>query len=145
MPVSGSKPAPVQLAPPDVPGICTSPCLPPGRSSIRVGGVNSGPYSKPSRISSASCRNSGVKSIRSSAVTPCWSNAGGFVGNGWVGDVRSPGTVDCGTGRSSIGHTGSPVARSKTYVNACLLTIATASIARPSTVMSTRFGADAKS
>ena len=39
---------------------------------------------------------------------------GGFVGNGCVGDVCSPGTVDCGTGRSSIGHTGLPVARSNT-------------------------------
>ena len=56
-----------------------------------------------------------------------------------------PGTVDCGTGRSSIGQTGSPVTRSNTYVNACLLTIATALIGRPSTVMSTRFGDDAKS
>ena len=48
------------------------------------------------------------------SVTPCRSNAGGLVGNGCVGCVRSPGTVDCGTGRSSIGHTGAPVRRSKT-------------------------------
>ena len=33
---------------------------------------------------------------------PCRSKAGGFVGNGCVGDVRSPGTVDWTTGRSSI-------------------------------------------
>ena len=78
-------------------------------------------------------------------MTPCWSNAGGLVGNGCVGDVRSPGTVDCATGRSSIGQTGSPVARSNTYVNACLLTMATALIGRPSTLMSTRFGVEAKS
>ena len=47
-------------------------------------------------------------------LTPCRSNGGGFVGCGWVGDRRSPGTVDGGAGRSSIGQTGSPVTRSKT-------------------------------
>ena len=47
-------------------------------------------------------------------LTPCRSNGGGFVGCGCVGDNRSPGTADGRTGRSSIGHTGSPVARSKT-------------------------------
>ena len=36
------------------------------------------------------------------------------VGEGRVGEVRSPGTVLCGTGRSSIGQTGSPVTRSNT-------------------------------
>ena len=41
-------------------------------------------------------------------------NGAGLVGNGCVFAVCSPGTVDCGTGRSSIGHTGLPVARSKT-------------------------------
>ena len=55
-------------------------------------------------------------------VTPWRSNAGGLVGNGCVGDVFSPGTVDCGTGRSSIGHTGLPFVRSSTYANDCLVT-----------------------
>ena len=55
-----------------------------------------------------------MKSIRSSSVMPCRSNGGGFVGNGCVGDAFSPGTVDAGTGRSSIGHTGLPVTRSST-------------------------------
>ena len=54
--------------------------------------------------------------MRLSIDTPCRSNGGGFVGCGCVGAVRSPGTVDRGTGRSSIGQTGSPVTRSKTYV-----------------------------
>jgi len=53
----------------------------------------------------------GVKSIRSSSVIPCRSEAGGFVGNGCVRDALSPGTVADGTGRSSIGHTGLPVTR----------------------------------
>ena len=35
---------------------------------------------------------------------PYLSKAAGLVGNGWVGDVFSPGTVDCDTGRSSIGQ-----------------------------------------
>ena len=51
----------------------------------------------------------------------------------------------CGTGLSSIGQTGSPVARSKTYVKPCLLTWARALIGRPSTVMSSRIGAAGKS
>ena len=40
--------------------------------------------------------------------------AAGLVGYGCVGDVHSPGTSVCGTGRSSMGQTGSPVARSNT-------------------------------
>ena len=40
---------------------------------------------------------------------------GGFVGNGCVGQTCSPWTsVLVGTGRSSIGHTGLPLTRSKT-------------------------------
>ena len=91
-------------------------------------------------ISSAAARSSGVKSIRSSTVTPCRSNGGGLVGNGCVGDVCSPGVFDCGTGRSSIGHTGCPVTRSKTNANACFVSWTTALIRRPSTVMSARIG-----
>src|SRR6202030_3896606 len=52
-------------------------------------------------------------------------------GKGCVGDVFSPGTSDCGAGRSSIGHTGWPVTRSKTYRKACLPGRATALIALP--------------
>ena len=64
-------------------------------------------------IRSASARSSGVKSISMSSEMPCHSNGAGLVGNGWVAEVTSPGTVDCGTGRSSIGHqTRSPVAAS---------------------------------
>ena len=68
------------------------------------------------------------------SVTPCRSNAAGLVGNGWVGETRSPGTSACGTGRSSIGHSGSPVTRSKTNRKACFVHCATARIFRPSTV-----------
>jgi len=55
-----------------------------------------------------------VKSIRSLSSTPLREYAGGLVGKGCVGDVFSPGTSVCGTGRSSIGHTGCPVTRSNT-------------------------------
>jgi hypothetical protein len=57
------------------------------------------------------------------------------------GADHSPGTSDFGTGRSSIGHTGSPVARSRTKMNPCSVSWATALIGRPSTVMSARMGA----
>ena len=65
-------------------------------------------------MSNAICFNSGVKSMRSFSVTPCLANGAGFEGKGWVAAVFSPGTVDCGTGLSSIGQTGSPVIRSNT-------------------------------
>ena len=77
---------------------------------------------------------------------PWYSNAAGFVGKGWVGDMTSPSrSVSVATGSSSMGHTGSPVTQSKTYTNPCLLTWATALISRPSTVMSSRLGAAGRS
>jgi len=57
----------------------------------------------------------------SSSVTPCSVNAGGFVGNGCVGHACSPLTSLAGTARSSIGHTGVPVTRSKTNAKPCLV------------------------
>ena len=68
---------------------------------------------------------------RRRASTPCSVNAGGLVGNGCVGEVSSPGTSLCGTGRSSIGQTGSPVTRSKTKAKPCLVSCTTASIFLP--------------
>ena len=59
-------------------------------------------------------RASGVKSSTSFSVTPCRSKGAGLVGNGCVADDRSPGIVDCGTGRSSIDQIGSPDTRSRT-------------------------------
>ena len=61
-------------------------------------------------------------------------------GTGCVGEVHSPGTMDCRTLRSSMGQTGSPVARSNTYRNAVLLGCITASMRQPSTVMSPSMG-----
>ena len=107
--VSGSNDAPGQFAPPTSAGSCSVPSGP--STLLNVGGVKSGPILYRLTTSSASARSAGVKSIRSSTDTPCRSNGSGLVGKGCVGLVRSFGTVDCGTGRSSIGQIGSPVSR----------------------------------
>src|SRR6266508_2839691 len=114
IPVSGSNAAPDQEAPPTAPGKIMADSI--------DGGVYKGPCPYLRRIASASRRSSGVKSIRSSTERPCRSNGAGFVGKGWVSELLSPGTVDCGTLRSSMGHIGFPVTRSKTKQNACLVT-----------------------
>jgi hypothetical protein len=59
-----------------------------------------------------------------------------LVGCGCVGEVFSPGTSDWGTGFSSIGQTGSPVARSSTYSHPSLLGCATTLRGLPSIVTS---------
>ena len=117
------------------------PFFSPGAVPSIVGGVNIGPIVHCLTISRASAFSSGVKSMRSSSVRPWRSNGAGRVGKGCVGEVHSPGTVDAGTGRSSIGHTGSPVTRSKTNANACLVTWITALMRRPFTVRSASTGA----
>ena len=114
MPVSGSNAAPVQSAPPTDPDSWIVPCVPLGSALTTDGGVNNGPVTKCLVSSIACARSSGVKSIRSSTLSPWRSNAGGLVGNSCVGEAFSPGTADAGTGRSSIGHTGLPVTRSST-------------------------------
>src|SRR5437660_5368327 len=116
--------------------------LVPLAGSTTDGGVNIGPIRYPLIASSAICLSCGVQSMRSLSVNPCLSTAAGLVGNGWVGDVFSPGASDCGTGRSTIGHTGWPVTRSKTYSQPTLCGSATALIIRPSTLMSARIGAE---
>ena len=114
MPVSGSNPAPPHSAPPTEPGSCSVPFVSVGSSPRIDGGVKISPRTYGSTISSASARSSGVKSIRSSMPMPWRSKGSGFVGNGCVGEIHSPGVFDPGTGRSTIGQTGSPVTRSKT-------------------------------
>src|SRR5580692_6829238 len=59
-------------------------------------------------------------------------NGGGFVGNGCVGELHSPGTSDWGTTLSSMGHKGSPVIRLNTYRNPNLVGWAIASTFLPS-------------
>ena len=55
-----------------------------------------------------------LKPQASSGENDCGISAGMPAGKGCVGDSVSPATLpSCGTGRSSIGTSGSPVARSK--------------------------------
>src|SRR5712691_1475160 len=136
--VSGSYAAPGQFVPPAGDGRMSVASGPP--ALLSTGGVYIGPSLYCDTSFTASARRAGVKSIRSSIDTPWRSYAGGLVGNGCVGAYHSPGTSPLGTGRSSIGHTGSPVRRSSTYVNACLLTCITAFTRRPLTVMSPKTG-----
>src|SRR5262249_6631105 len=125
--------APHQFAPPLYPGLTIVP-----RS---VGGVYGGPKSNFLRMANASDFSSGVKSITSSSDTPNRSKRGGLVGNGCVDQAFSPGRLDWGTGRSSIGQIGFPVTRSNVKMNPCFVIWATALIGRPSTLMLMRLGA----
>ena len=112
---------------------------------LTTAGRNIGPIRYIFTSSRALLRNSGVKSISSSTVIACRAYAGGFVGNGCVGEYHSPGTSPCGAARSSIGHTGWPVTRSNTYRNDSLLGNATALIAFPFTTISASSGAEERS
>src|SRR5579872_7480033 len=110
--ISGSYAEPGQLTPPlNVPEV--SAAIGPS-ALLTTAGVNTGPRRYRFAASSPCAFSSGVKSIRSLSTTPLREYAGGFDGNGCVGDVFSPGTSDCGTGFSVMGHTGCPVTRSNT-------------------------------
>ena len=116
MPVSGSYDPPGQLAPFGTNKVACRPFSP-----RTIGGVKTGPVLYCETISSAAARSSGVKSMSSSSRTSsCRSSAlplergRCLVGNGCVGAYHSPDTFPAGTGRSSIGQTGSPVTRSNT-------------------------------
>src|ERR1700688_1122103 len=100
--VSGSYDPPGQFVPPLFTAIASVPSGP--SSLLTTGGVNIGPILYRETSLNASARNSGVKSMRSSTEEPCRSYARGLDGNGCVGLVFSPGTVDCSTGFSSIGQ-----------------------------------------
>src|SRR5258706_14488484 len=67
---------------------------------LSTGGVKIGPILYLEVSFTASARSCGVKSIRSSTETPVRPYAGGFVGNGCVGEYHSPGTSPFSTGRS---------------------------------------------
>src|SRR5882672_6110706 len=110
--VSGSYDPPGQFVPPEaVPRVN----VPSGPSALlATGGVKTGPKWYLETTAFAFSRSSGLNSIRSSMDTPLRLYAGGFVGKGCVCEYHSPGTVPTSTLRSSIGHTGLPVTRSKT-------------------------------
>ena len=103
-----------QLPLPQTPGRIRLPRLPPGEKSATEGGVNSGPVTKWLTAATASACIAGVNAVNSASVTSVGLTGGNCVENGWVGDVCSPGTVDCGTGISTIGQIASPVLRSST-------------------------------
>ncbi len=97
---------PPQLVPPALPGNINEPrrlggvYMPSQRSDLNVSR-----HLRPSQLSSPKASSgSSVVAVR----------GGGAEGNGCVGDVISPGTSVCGTGRSSIGNNDSPVRRSRT-------------------------------
>src|SRR6185295_7155350 len=117
MPVSTSKPAPGQFVPPAVLPMLIDPY---SLDSGPVGGTYGDcSQRKNLRFSSACFLSSGVKSIRSSGRMKMRAYGTGLVTNGCVGDVTSCFNVVCGTGRSSIGQIGWPVARSKQYNQPC--------------------------
>src|SRR5690242_20637726 len=138
--VSGSYDPPGQFVPPEaVPNVS----VPSGPSTLlATGGVKTGPKWYLEAIALAFSRRSGLKSIKSSMETPLRLYAGGFEGMGCVGEYHSPGTSPISTFFSSIGQTGLPVMRSKTYRKPCLDGCATALMGLPSTTMSARIGAD---
>ena len=80
-----------------------------------------------------SSRSSGVRKngVMSADVISCLANGGTTVGNGCVGHASSPGKSLGGTGRSSIGQSGSPVTRLNTNRKPCFDANATASIDFP--------------
>src|ERR1700694_5550546 len=120
--VSGSNEPPFQFVPASA---LVSKAIGPS-NLLTTGGANIEPILYFLTSSTASALSSGVKSIKSSVDTPVRSYGGGLVGNGCVGEYHSPGTSPFSTGRSSMGHTGWPVTRSKTYRYARLVGCATA-------------------
>ena len=107
-PFSGFAAVVPQFAPPWLPGIAIV--------SVKPGGVN-GPslraFATRSRIASY-CSGVASHGLTSSTVNVMRPNGAGLVGHGCVGHAFSPGISLFGTGRSSIGHSGLPVTRSKT-------------------------------
>src|SRR5439155_26224383 len=127
--VSGSYDPPGQFVPPLFTAIASVPSGP--SRLLTTGGVNIGPILYCETSFNACARSSGVKSIKSLTEEPWRSYAGGLVGKGCVALVFSPGTVDCSTGRSSLGQMALPVVRSNIYRNGCFVGCGTALSVRP--------------
>src|SRR3954465_5071810 len=103
-PSGGLNDAPHQLLPPCAPGNSRmfNPTLHGVNGTVSVSSLVSQRF-----LQNASC--SGVTFVRFSFLNEFLESGGGLTGKGCVGDVHSPGTVVCGTGRSSIPKIGSPV------------------------------------
>src|SRR4029453_5443981 len=94
------------------------------------------------------CACAGVVSLAatiSSFLKSTLESAGGFSGNGCVGEYHSLGTSPLGTGRSSTPKIGLPVVRSRMNIQPVLPTDASAGIVFPLCLMSTRTGGDGMS
>ena len=89
----------------------------PGTVSVpwRLGGVKIPSLRNCAMVLRHASRSWGVGPQASAAESVCAASGGGASGNGCVGEVTSPGTSLCGTGRSSTGNTGLPVSRFSTY------------------------------
>src|SRR5262245_8118332 len=90
----------------------TPPQLPPPIVPLNTTGVAAGPYGgygpslymrSFSHHSAQNLCDSGVTVVMSAFVMPRRAHGAGFVGNGCVGELFSPGTVLSGTRRSSTG------------------------------------------
>src|SRR5262245_1527961 len=83
-PLIGSTAELAQFAPPLWPGISIEPW--------KLGGVNSPSLREVfKRCRMTSCSAGGRNGLMSFSVNVCTANGGGLVGNGWVGEVCSPG------------------------------------------------------
>ena len=85
---------------------------------------------QPGERSRHAARCSGVGARGRPRSRRCGTSGGGALGTGCVGHARSPGTSLAGTGRSSTGNSGAPVARSSTNTKPCLVACTTASTGR---------------
>ncbi len=79
-----------QFVPPALPGYIRVPRT--------LGGVKMPSLRSAAIFSRHFPRSQGVSPHASSGRSCCGTSAAGFVGNGWVGEVCSPGTSVCGTG-----------------------------------------------
>src|SRR4051812_48160128 len=96
--VSGSYAPPGQFDPPLV---APREIVPIGPSALlTTGGVKMGPSLYRCAKAAPCALSSGVKSIRSSSVTPFLAYASGLLGVGCVGEYHSPGTSPFSTGFS---------------------------------------------
>jgi hypothetical protein len=136
-PCPRSTAAPPHSPPPSKPGSTTVPS--------RLGGAKGPPWRRVRKRARAAARAAGVRVVRLSAVTAWRANGAGSVGKGCVGHARSPRRSDGSTGRSSIGKSGAPLARSNRKTNPVFVICATASTGRPSRATVSRVGAAGRS
>ena len=118
-------PALPQFVPPLWPGICIEP-LQAGRGEQ--------PFITPALECFAQhllSRLREMNGLMSFSVNDWRANGGGLRWERLRGDEYSPGTSDCGTGRSSMGQSGYRSAGSKTKRNPCLVACATTSMFLP--------------